>query len=235
MNNKIDLYLNRVCQISQLLLVGFAIFGYFYTVRPVYQNASLQESIAKKETELKSLQGKIDDLYINYRRELIRKFVMRVTFDCAPYTPLMMQPPSYEESEQKSFSIKLQESKELISENPYNCLRMKAENDTALRDLRNEDKQKLIATIESLKPSITEKYNEMVRQSEDETLLENLGKNNNSASFTARLEEFFIANGIKLPDDDNYNKQMNILAGLNHLISEFSLKFNATITDKVKI
>lgn len=235
MNNKIDLYLNRVCQISQLLLVGFAIFGYFYTVRPVYQNASLQESIAKKETELKTLQGKIDDLYINYRRELIRKFVMRVTFDCAPYTPLMMQPPSYEESEQKSFSVKLQEAKALISENPYNCLRMKAENDTALRDLRNEDKQKLIAAIESLKPSITEKYNEMVRQSEDETLLESLGKNNDSASFTARLEEFFIANGIKLSDDDNYNKQMNILFGLQRLISEFSSNFNDTIIDKVKI
>lgn len=93
MNNKIDLYLNRISQLSQLLLVAFAIFGYFYTVRPVYQNASLQESIAKKETELKNIQGKIDELYINYRSELIRKFTTRVTFDCAPYMPLMMQPP----------------------------------------------------------------------------------------------------------------------------------------------
>lgn len=112
---------------------------------------------------------------------------------------------------------------------------MKAEKDTALRDLRNEDKQKLIATIESLKPSINEKYNKIVRKSEDETLLENLGKNNDTASFTARLEELFIANGIKLPDNDDYNKQMNILLGLQHLISDFSINFNETILDKVKI
>ncbi|EAT8440795.1 hypothetical protein E8Q25_09315 [Salmonella enterica] len=55
MSNKIDIFLSRVSHVSQFVLVAFAIFGYFYTVRPIYQKELLSEDIAKKEVELKSL------------------------------------------------------------------------------------------------------------------------------------------------------------------------------------
>lgn len=232
MNKKIDIYLNRIGQLSQILLVGFAIFGYFYTVRPVYQNASLQESIAKKEIELKDLQSKIDEIYVNLRKELIHKFVVRATYDCSPAMPLMMQAPSDKKTIQEPFSIKLQKVKSLISDNPYNCLIKKAESDTVLINLRNVDKQKLITTVESLKPIITEKYNKMLKQSEDELFLEKLGKKN--AINTASLEEFLTNNGIKSPDD-SYYKETYILIGMESLISNFSSDFNDTIIDKVKL
>lgn len=41
-----------VANLSQVLLVALAIFGYFYTVLPVYEKALLDEDIAKKTLEL---------------------------------------------------------------------------------------------------------------------------------------------------------------------------------------
>ncbi|HGB3410890.1 TPA: hypothetical protein ACIVBS_003830, partial [Salmonella enterica subsp. enterica serovar 1,4,5,12:b:-] len=55
MSNKIDVFLSRVSHVSQFVLVAFAIFSYFYTVRPIYQKEVLSEDIAKKEVELSKL------------------------------------------------------------------------------------------------------------------------------------------------------------------------------------
>lgn len=49
------MFLSRVSHVSQFVLVAFAIFGYFYTVRPIYQKEVLSEDIAKKEVELSKL------------------------------------------------------------------------------------------------------------------------------------------------------------------------------------
>ncbi len=57
----IDSYLSRSSHISQIVLVALAIFGYFYTVRPVYQNQLLAEEVSKKETRLNQLQKEIDN------------------------------------------------------------------------------------------------------------------------------------------------------------------------------
>lgn len=48
----IDLWLVRVAHLSQALLLGLGVFGYFYTVVPVYEKALLDEEIAKKTLEL---------------------------------------------------------------------------------------------------------------------------------------------------------------------------------------
>lgn len=55
MQSKIDTYLSRISHVSQFVLVAFAIFGYFYTVRPIYQKELLSEDIASKQVELNSL------------------------------------------------------------------------------------------------------------------------------------------------------------------------------------
>lgn len=59
MPNKLDVYLNRISHLSQVFLVAFAIFGYFYTVRPIYQKELLSEDIAKKEFELNGLKKEL--------------------------------------------------------------------------------------------------------------------------------------------------------------------------------
>ncbi|MBZ6385989.1 hypothetical protein [Pantoea piersonii] len=59
MTNRIDIFLGRISHISQVFLVAFAIFGYFYTVRPIYQKELLSEDIAKKEVELNGLKNEL--------------------------------------------------------------------------------------------------------------------------------------------------------------------------------
>lgn len=61
MASKVDLYLSRVSHLSQFVLVAFAIFGYFYTVRPIYQKELLSEDIAKKEMELSALKTELNN------------------------------------------------------------------------------------------------------------------------------------------------------------------------------
>lgn len=48
----LDKYLNRLAQLSQFLVLLLGVFGYFYTVLPLYQKALLDEDIAKKTLEL---------------------------------------------------------------------------------------------------------------------------------------------------------------------------------------
>jgi len=51
-NTKIDQWLVRIANGSQVGLLALAVFGYFYTVLPVYQKSLLDEEIAKKTLEL---------------------------------------------------------------------------------------------------------------------------------------------------------------------------------------
>jgi hypothetical protein len=56
----LDTWLTRASSLSQPLLLCLAVFGYFYTVLPVYQKELLSEQIAAKEIELTRLQRAID-------------------------------------------------------------------------------------------------------------------------------------------------------------------------------
>nr|WP_315465693.1 hypothetical protein [uncultured Rhodoferax sp.] len=55
----LDAWLSRASNLSQPLLLCLAVFGYFYTVLPVYQKELLSEQIAEKEVELSRLHGTI--------------------------------------------------------------------------------------------------------------------------------------------------------------------------------
>ncbi|MEX0422195.1 hypothetical protein KDV38_00370 [Providencia rettgeri] len=59
----VDKSLSRLSHVSQILLVGFAIFGYFYTVRPIYQKEVLTENIAQKEVQLSKLNQEKEAVY----------------------------------------------------------------------------------------------------------------------------------------------------------------------------
>lgn len=61
MNEHIDKYLSRSSHVAQIILVAVAVFGYFYTVVPVYQKDLLSEQISQKELELTELKTKISD------------------------------------------------------------------------------------------------------------------------------------------------------------------------------
>ncbi|HHA2022737.1 TPA: coiled-coil domain-containing protein [Enterobacter ludwigii] len=50
--SKIDTWFARIANLSQLGVLILAVFGYFYTVLPVYQKSLLDEEIAKKTLEI---------------------------------------------------------------------------------------------------------------------------------------------------------------------------------------
>jgi hypothetical protein len=58
-HTRTDLVLQRLANASQLALVLLAIFGYFYTVLPVYQKSLLDEDIAKRTLELRVMESRI--------------------------------------------------------------------------------------------------------------------------------------------------------------------------------
>lgn len=57
--SRIDTWLARLANASQLGLLVLAIFGYFYTVLPVYQKTLLDEEIAKKTLALNSMESNL--------------------------------------------------------------------------------------------------------------------------------------------------------------------------------
>lgn len=59
--SRIDLIFQRIAHASQLALVLLAVFGYFYTVLPVYQKSLLDEEIAKKTFELRAMERRLLD------------------------------------------------------------------------------------------------------------------------------------------------------------------------------
>ncbi|OWQ46608.1 hypothetical protein CDL60_14200 [Roseateles noduli] len=56
---RIDLLLQRLANASQLGVLVLAVFGYFYTVLPIYQKSLLDEDIAKKTIELREMEAKV--------------------------------------------------------------------------------------------------------------------------------------------------------------------------------
>ena len=58
----IDVSLQRLANASQLGLLLLAIFGYLYTVLPIYQKSLLDEEIAKKTLEFNAMQARVDSV-----------------------------------------------------------------------------------------------------------------------------------------------------------------------------
>ncbi len=58
----VDSWLIRAAHLSQMLLLVLGVFGYFYTVLPVYQKSLLDEEIAQKALEIKAQEKRIADL-----------------------------------------------------------------------------------------------------------------------------------------------------------------------------
>lgn len=58
----VDIWLQRIAHLTQVGLLGLGVFGYFYTVLPVFQNQQLQEQAAKLELEKATAQQRLDEL-----------------------------------------------------------------------------------------------------------------------------------------------------------------------------
>lgn len=85
LQGRVDIWLLRAAQIATVLGVAIAVFGYFYTVRPVYQKALLDEAIAKKELEIKEANNAIAVSYARLKGHAIANLVQNASM-CRTYT-----------------------------------------------------------------------------------------------------------------------------------------------------
>ncbi|MBC7755841.1 MAG: hypothetical protein H7Z20_04195 [Bdellovibrio sp.] len=77
-----DIWHSRFSHFSQIGLLVVAVFGYVYTVLPVYQKSLLDEQIAHKEIELTAMQSKLDRMYEINRSDVIKRFVFMSNRKC---------------------------------------------------------------------------------------------------------------------------------------------------------
>jgi hypothetical protein len=80
---RIDVWLNRISQITQLGLFILAIAGLYYTVIPLYQKAVVDEELAKKEVQLKELDAKINEMYASARKIAVAQVIYAAGADCS--------------------------------------------------------------------------------------------------------------------------------------------------------
>ncbi len=70
---KFEYYLQIITNLSQIILVALAIFGYFYTVLPIYQNQLLVEENAQLIVEKNEILESLKEKEVYYTSEIERK------------------------------------------------------------------------------------------------------------------------------------------------------------------
>lgn len=87
---RIDTCLTRLSHLSQVGILALAVFGYFFTVRPFYQKALLDEEVAQKALELKALSTELEQMYEEVRNRAVANVVLYAGMDCSGY---LVDPP----------------------------------------------------------------------------------------------------------------------------------------------
>ncbi len=67
--DRIDRWFGRASHTSQVLLLLLGVFGYFYTVLPIYQKSLLDEDIAQKTLEIREQEKRVAALNAEIRRK----------------------------------------------------------------------------------------------------------------------------------------------------------------------
>lgn len=155
---KFDLWLVRFSYIAQIAILFITVFTLFYTVVPLYQNAALQESIAKKELEMKELKSNIDRLNADYTRQIVNSFVFQVGKICSPSLTFLLKPvvvSSVDVDERiREDEKRINEYKDALNINIYNCLTSAAKNSSLLSKLNAEDFSRVLSNIDSIEPNL---------------------------------------------------------------------------------
>lgn len=158
-DNKIDLWLKRIGYISQIGTLIVMIITIFYTVIPLYRTAFLEESIAKKENELKDLANRIRDYEIKERQLLIDDYVRTVSFSCTSISkPILVPLPP------ESIDDLYKEELTLLNENIEACLKKPEYIDKVMNKLSDKDKTVFKSELGLFVNNISELRREKIKE-----------------------------------------------------------------------
>lgn len=167
-STKFDVWLVRLSYIAQVGLFIITIFTIFYTVIPLYQNASLQESIAKKEKQLKLLKKQAFEYYSDRRTMGLNDYIRSIGLQCTSLLePILVPlPPGIDE---KFIYIPNK-----INRNLKDCMMDEIKLSKITDRLNKEDKELFFIDVNNvIKESMViqsvflKKYNEYVEKSKD--------------------------------------------------------------------
>jgi hypothetical protein len=142
----LDDWLKRGAHIAQLCLVVIAVFGYFFTVRPIYQKERLDEDIARETLELKPIKSRLDLVYARLRSGEIHFFVGSLDIDCSG----LMTPTAADPSRHRSFS------QMVMSTDTAECIRKHAQDHKRLPDLSAADINAVMDQVNAAASEIAE-------------------------------------------------------------------------------
>lgn len=93
-----DSWLSRGASISQIVGIGLALAGLFYTVIPLYQKAAVDEQLARREAELKAVESSLaearTETYRLNRDNYLRNATRAAADECADVRRSFMTIPS---------------------------------------------------------------------------------------------------------------------------------------------
>ena len=143
--SNLDLWLIRLGYFSQIGLLIVAVIGYFYTVLPVYQKSVLDEEIAKKEIELVKMQKKLDENYVELRKQLAGQFIFSVGIDC---TGMPKEALNFKSTNLKTDMLLHLSSR--LQTNALTCLQSEFSKSSKLKTLKTDDYKLLNNEIEKV-------------------------------------------------------------------------------------
>jgi hypothetical protein len=239
----IDVWSSRVANFSQIGLLGLAVFGYVYTVIPVYQKSLLDEDIAKKTLEIEKKDQKITEinsLLLSKSKELEVvsqeiETARKEAEDSKRNFAVMRNKFSQQYAELRVHLLgqfmTIGSNNCKLGSPPFNelssCLLTNVVNSDNLKDLNKSDKNKLKLAIKSEIPNITLGYNELLNEQQKNSLesANNIKKAEDDCQ-SQKKEERYIHDKASIDIQCDYNIK---IISINNLSKTYSLdlrKFN---------
>ncbi|MBI6189596.1 hypothetical protein JEP98_10550 [Providencia rettgeri] len=214
-DNKIDIWLKRIGYLSQIGTLIVMIITIFYTVIPLYRTAALEESIAKKESELKVLANKINEFERKERRLILASYVSSVSFYCTSLSqPILVPLPP---NDINDFFKKRELT--MLNQDIEGCIKKPEYVDSVINALSNNDKlifkQELdifVDKISKLRKEKIHEYLKVEKQLNNNEIVLELENDDDTPSIKL-LDELARKAGVS-EEDLNRGKKHSYLASL---------------------
>ncbi|MHA3081206.1 hypothetical protein [Acinetobacter sp. ANC 5502] len=194
MTFNLDKILNRASNLSQVGLLGVAVFTIWYTVIPLYGKAVLEEQVAEKQIELKNLNEKIEKQYSTLRSEYL--YQLRVQF----VSLCFITSEKYLNADREG----------RIYYNPTECIHNITKNTLSKSMLEEHDKEKILEKVNQITSQINIKNKEYI---DDYRAIRNISirEINKLPSLTGltKIEyeahkKYYLEQNMQFPEDEEF-------------------------------
>ena len=221
-----DKWLARFSHGAQFVLSVVTAASLLFTVIPLYQKAVLEESLAKKEVELKVVEKTLESQYVKVRDFFVRGFVMFSGPEC---TGLMRPPERLSDGSAKSRD----RFDEFANIDPSACLLKALEQSGHNAQLRQQHAKVFENSVRRVADDLAGIKESFQKKTAKDLLLVESGKVGNEILDPALLQLLNVQNEIWQTDDPRFvAMRKNILADQVKL--SLAKTYTASLSEKVR-